>query len=349
MLRICVFTASCLAAATTAALPQNGKAVLEPDKKWTNFAAGSKEQIKFTVKASGDFKGRVDWRFTTSPETNRRVIPGGTGSAEVTANAKKPASVTIPLAMPPVKEGVILETQLIVGLYAAGEEKPQAEYKKTFWLFPADPFFDRSKWFEGLKITLFDPEAKSHTGETLTKLASLKDLKTPFEHERNARALADVKEGMILVAEGVSFKDEAGLAEVLVKAAGRGIPVLCLAPKDGSIPLPVAGSMLPMPASLALHRLDVIAKLDKRLDAAAWAPRNDVAASSLAVKADDNKVIAEISNGGKNWPWLQLDYPDAHSRLVVCGAGIIRQWDDSRTARFLLARLLEYVTELTPQ
>ena len=349
MLRICVFTGWFLAMASSTALAQDGKAVLEPDKKWTNFAADAKEQITFTVKVPGEFKGRVDWSFKTTEKTNSRLIPGGNGSAEVTADLKKPATVKIPLLMPPVKEGVILETQFTISLYPVGAEKPEAEYKKTFWLFPADPFFDRAKWVEGLKITLFDPDAKSKTGEALTKLPSLKDLKTPFEHVHNVAALAEVKEGVILVAEGVSFKEETSLAESLIKAASRGIPVLCLAPKDGSFPVPGSDNMLPVPGSLMFHRQGQIAKFDKRLDAAAWAPKNDVAVCSLAVKSEDNKVIAEVQDGGKSWTWLQLDYPDTGGRLIVCGCGVIRQWDDTRTARFLLARLLEHVTDAMPR
>ena len=230
---------------------------------------------------------------------------------------------------------------MIVTVYAEGKSDKESSYEKTLWIFAADPFYNRTKWVEGLKITLYDSDPKSKTAE------ALKSLKVPFEEVRNPAALADLKEGLLLVGEGVSLKDEAGLAEAMVQAASRGIPVLCLCPKEGIFPLPGTDNGLPAPGSLTFHRQDIITKLDKRLDAAAWAPDNQVVARSLTIKAEDGKVIAEIQEGSKGWPWLQLDYPDQKGRLVLCGFPIIQRWDASPTPRYLLARLLEHVTELS--
>jgi hypothetical protein len=236
---------------------------------------------------------------------------------------------------------------LIVKVHADGTKEPEATDERTLWIFADDPFFNRAKWFEGLKITLFDSDAKSKTSEALKALKSLKGLKTPFEEVRNAAALADLKEGVLVIGEGVSFKDEAGLAEAMVQAACRGVSVLCLAPKDGSFPLPGADNGLPGPGSLTFLRQDIISKLDKRFDAAAWAPDNQVVARSLAVKTEDGKVVAEVADGGKGWPWLQLDFPDKKGRLVVVGFPVIQHWENGPTPRYLLARLLEHVTELS--
>lgn len=342
LLSSCAFAFTLL---PSSASGQGDKITLEAREKWTNFAAESKVKLHFTVKVPRAFKGQAIWTFS-DPGT-KRTFPGGAGANEITAGPEKPVTVEIPLAMPSVKPGVVWKGQLLVAVHAAGQKEAEASYEKTIWIFPGDPFVERAKWFEGLKITLYDSDPKSKTAEALMNLPALKDLKSPFEQTSNVAGIADFKEGLLLVGEGVSFKDEAGLAEALAQAAGRGVTVLCLAPKDGAFPLPGADNGLPSPSSLTLRRQDIILKLDKHLDGAAWAPDNQVVARSLAVRTDDGKVIAEVQDGAKGWPWLQLDYPDKKSRLVLVGFPIIQRWQDGPTPRYLLARLLEHATELS--
>jgi hypothetical protein len=313
---------------------QDEKITIEPREKWTNFFAGSKADFHFMLKGADALKGRVEW--TLADAGTKRVFPRGRGEAPIAAGPLK-----ISLNIPTVNAGVVLQAQLVVSVVAAGQEKPAATYEKTLWIFPANPFTDRLKWLEELKINLFDPDPKSKTAE------ALKGLKVPFEEVRNAAALGELKEGLVLVGEGVSFNDEVGLAEALVQAASRGRPVLCLAPAAGSFPLPEKNNGLPSPASLNLQRQDIIRKLDKRLDADAWAPDNQVAASSLELQAEDGKVVGVLAEGAKGWPWLQLDYPDKNCRLVLCGFALVRRWEAGPAPRYLLARLLEHVTDLT--
>jgi len=320
-------------------MAQDEKVTLEPLEKWTNLAADSKMKFNFTVKAPRALKGRVTWTFADAG--TKRVFPRGRGETAVAVEVGKSAMFKVPLDIPPVNAGVVLQAQLIVTIQEDGKKEAEAPYEKTLWIFPADPFAGRIKWVEGLKITLYDPDAKSKTA------AALKNLKIPFEEVRNPAALAELKEGLLLIGEGVSFKDEGGLADAMIQAAGRGVPVLCLAPKDGTLPLPGADNTLPVPGSLTLHYQDIITKLDKRLDAAAWAPMNQNVVRSLAIKSDDGKVIGEIHDGTKGWPWLQVDYPAKKGRLVLCGFPIIEQWEAGPTPRYLLARLFEHVTELS--
>jgi hypothetical protein len=150
-----------------------------------------------------------------------------------------------------------------------------------------------------------------------------------------------VKEGFILVGEGVSFKDDAGLGETLVRAAARGLPVLCLAPKEGSFPLPGAeGAGLPVPVGMELRREEVITRVDKRLDAKAWPPSGSVVASGLTLKAEEGKVVAEAAAGGAGWPWLEVEYAD-RGRLAVCGFAVVQRWDATPTPRYFFAGVLK--------
>ena len=71
----------------------------------------------------------------------------------------------------------------------------------------------------------------------------------------------------------------------------------------------------------------------------AWAkPANQVVVSSLSVKTEDGKVIAEVVDGAKGWPWLQLDFPGKKGRLVILGFPVVQRWENSPDAALLAGR-----------
>ncbi len=160
-------------------------------------------------------------------------------------------------------------------------------------------------------------------------------------------SITELKEGVLLVGEGVSFKDSPALPESLIQAAARGLPVLCLAPAQGTLPLPGVDKLKgSRPESLAWRSGDVITEIDKRLDARAWSG-GEMIASTIALTAEERVVQGEIFPAG-GWPWMEANYPETHGRLVICGFGIIRQWDASPTPRFLFERLLERISDKSP-
>ena len=240
------------------------------------------------------------------------------------------------LTLPPVRNGVVLEAKLTLSLVADKEEKAAASQEKTIWIFPEDPFYLHAKWLKELKVHLLDPEKKT--------LKVLEKAKVPFDEVGNVESIAELKEGVLLVGEGVSFKEYPALPELLIQAAARGLPVLCLAPAQGTLPIPGAEKAgVPVPGSLAWRRGDIIGEIDKRLDALSWSG-GEMIASTVSLKAEEGVVQGEIASAG-GWPWMEVNYPETHGRLVICGFGIIRQWDASPTPRFLFERLLERVSE----
>jgi hypothetical protein len=259
------------------------------------------------------------------------------GEVDVAAAPNKPGAVTIKLRSPEVRPGVVLKARLHVSLLGP-DDKKEATHDRTIWVFPNDPFANRSQWLKGLKIALFDPEK--------TTAESLRKLKVPFEEIDSVAALGAVKEGQLLVGEGVSFKDYPDLAEALIRAAASGLPVLCLAPTGGTLPVPGADAKQPQPRAIAWRRRDHITTLNHRLDATAWPPEGKVVASTLALKAEDGAVVAEVGQGANDWSWFEAEFPAKKGRLIVCGFGLFgKAWDAGPAPRYLFARLLEVLND----
>jgi hypothetical protein len=301
---------------------------VEPRERWSNVFGGKKVELRYNVKSAKAWKGSASWSLAAE---NDRTL--ASGEVEVNADADKPDELSIKVEIPEVKPGVVLKTRLRVQLLATGVAKPVATHTRPLWVFADDPFADRKEWLKGLKIALFDPEK--------TTAEPLKKLDVPFDEINGVPALKEVKEGMLLVGAGVSFKDYPDLAEALIKAAANGLPVLCLAPAGGTLPTPGSALKEPRPRAVAWRRVDHITALDARLDALEW-PEGKVVASTLTLKAENDVVVAEAGTGDDGWTWLDAEYPTKKGRLIVCGFGLIgKAWDASPTPRYLFARLLE--------
>lgn len=279
------------------------------------------------VHLGGGFKGRLGWRFSVGLATIQAqetpLEPAG----------QKLRRVTLPLRVPYVRPGLVVKGKLAVHVVGEGQRQAAADYEQSVWIFSPQPFADRAEWLKTLKITLFDPG--DTTGTVLRKNA------IPFETAETSALLADVKEGLILVGEGVSLDEDDALPAILVKAAARGLPVLCLAPARGTFPLPGADNAgLPAPEGMSLCRPDIITRLDERLDARAWSPTGKNVVSGLSLKAVEGSVKAEVTGGSQGWPWLEMRYAN-RGKLVICGFGIMRDWDAGAAPRYFFARVLE--------
>ena len=303
---------------------------IEARSKWSNVFGGKEATWHYQVKVPRAFKGRAVWKLTSAGRTLSR------GEFGVNAEPDRPAPVRVVLTLPRMKNGVVLEAKLTVSLIADKERKAASTREKTVWIFPEDPFYLHSKWLKELKIHLFDPEKET--------LKVLEKAEVPFDEVGNVEGITELKEGVLLVGEGVSFKDYPALPDSLIQAAARGLPVLCLAPAQGTLPIPGMEKLRGFrPASLAWRSGDVIAEIDKRLDALSWSG-GEMIASTISLTAEERMVQGEVVPAG-GWPWMEATYPETHGRLVICGFGIIRQWDASPTPRFLFDRLLERISE----
>lgn len=311
------------------------RATIEPAQKWSAVFQDAEVELHFTLRAPDALKGRARWLLASREK--RTLLRG---ESPVAAEADKPGRLTVRLKAPSVKPGVILP--LVVVLTVHGDDgQITATLEKNLWVFPTDPFAERSQWLKDLKITLFDPAGK--TREALDKLH------VPFEETRNVAALPELTDGMVLVGEGVSFAEYRDLPEALLKTAAKGLPVLCLAPEAGTFPLPGAEALPAAPSSVMIARNEIITKLDKRLDAEGWGLDGNPIVGSLSVKVEDGNMVAEVQKGGRGWPWLDVQFPTKRGRLIVCGFGVSRHSDANPTPRFLLASIFTLLDVKTPE
>ena len=76
---------------------------------------------------------------------------------------------------------------LSVSCYAPHAGVPEASLEKPLWIFPENPFTNRSQWLKQLQIRLFDPVGK--TRQVFKKTA------IPFTETRNVDSLSALDGG----------------------------------------------------------------------------------------------------------------------------------------------------------
>jgi hypothetical protein len=320
---------------------------VEPREKWSAVFGESEVKFTFDIASTAAFAGRVSWSLSAK----KRTLARGEEALELTPD--QPAAVTVPLHIPPVKEGVVFEAELTLAVYNTQRDSPLGKLVKPIWIYPQDPFADRTRWLQERKLVLYDPAGKT--------AAVFDQAKIPYRELRNTAALAELQAGLLVLGEGVSLADHRDVPEAVCQLAAGGVPVLCLAPADGAFDLPgsaevarggtsadqderLASQRSGRPQSLTFRRADVLADLDHRLDTRGWPPDGKLVAHGLTLTSERGRVVAQVTDSADGWTWLQVRYPRPGATLVICQFTIIEHWDAGPTPRFLLARLLEYLT-----
>ena len=319
-LKACLMSIAC----PTAALLRADDAIeLAPRNEPSAVFGDSEATFTYAVKSEGRFNGALTWRHSAGQRTIAR------GEIPVTDADE----IAIRLRIPPVREAVAVETTLTVALQPRGGGEAVASHSRRVWIFPRDPFAGRIRWLESLEIRLFDPKGATHD--------AFNALSIPMQEVRNLAAMQQVESGVVIIGEGVSWRDYRALGDALPVVAAKGVSVLCLAPADGVFVLPgTREAEGPAPRSISLCREDLIARYDKRLDVAAWNSRGELIARRMDITSDRRLVTVEVAADETGWPWLELEY-SSQGKWIVCGFGVIEHWEASPNARFFLAALLE--------
>ena len=308
---------------------------ITPQERWSGVLAGTQLKLGYTIDAPPGFQGRLSWSLSVDERTVAR------GETALEGRADRQHRAAIEAKVPEVKEGVVIEARLSVALHDAGRGAALARHQRRLRIFSPQPLAGRSGWLKQLNVTLFDPQ-----GDTA---AVLRRAGVPFEQFHNPAALGELTRGVLVIGEGTSFVEHRGLPETMMRLAAGGVPVICLAPAAGTLPMPGAEAAdLPKPRRVVLRRQDVIAALDKRLDAEAWPPDGRTATSTVSIVAEGQQVVGRVAKDESGWPWIEVRYPRPRGTLLICGFGMIGRWDAGPAPRYLLARMLEFVTGRQP-
>jgi hypothetical protein len=313
---------------------------ISPQEAWSGVLSGRETTLNYNLGAPAGFQGRLGWSLSSNNRTLAR------GEVALTADAGRPKRVAVRFRVPEVKVGVVIQARLSVEVYDGPRGGKLAGHDRTLWIFADDPFALRSEWLKQRKITLFDPQ-----GDT-QKI--FERAKIPFQQVHHAAALPEVTTGVLVVGQGISFELHRNLPEILVRLAAAGVPVLCLAPSAGSLPLPGAetpGAGLPVPKYVVLRREEAITTLDKRLDADAWPPDGRIVASTMSITVDGHRVVGRVGKEKNGWSWIEVYYPKQRATLLICGFGVVDHWDAGPTPRYLFMQMLEHIappTSATP-
>ena len=298
---------------------------LVPLDAWTTTFGNRGTKLRYEVKSDAAFEGVLRWRHAFG---NRTL---GSGESAVRVAAGQTTTVSVPLRIGPINEGVVLETQFTANLSKTGAREPAVQESRAITIYSENAYYRRTTWLKELDIQVYDPPGKT--------VEQLQSAGVPFSRIQNAALLDDVSAGLLIVGEGVSLRQQRGLPELLQKIVARGVPILCLAPKAGEIAFPSADTE-PKPQSVSLSDASVIRKVDKRLDHRQWQTVSEITASRFNIQTRRGQVFLEIADDSAGWPWLEIESANK-SRLIYCGFALIEHWDAGPTPRYLLLRLIE--------
>ncbi len=284
---------------------------------------------RYGIEGPSGLSGSLGWSLIAHRRTLAR------GEAAFTIKPGGAVDVSIPLQVPPVREGVVLEAELTVSAFGGGVGGEAISHRRSLWIFPRDAFAGRTQWLEKLEVGLFDPR-----GETA---AVFDAAGIPYRRVHRPQAIG-AGSRLVVIGEGLAIEEHPGLAAAAFAAAERGTPVLWLAPAAGHFALPGAGGTAAvLPGALAFRDLGAIAEIDRRLDGEGGAGP-DRAVAAMAVGSRHGEVVVEIAADAGGWPWFEVHYPPPGAGLIVCGLPLIARWEESPTPRFLLVRLFERLT-----
>lgn len=309
---------------------KEGNVTLKIEEEWSNFYGGDETILHVFMACPGSFPGRLQWCFSVHGRVAVR------GEREIAVPGSTPARAEIPLRIPPVNEGVIVPAVLSLSVSGRDSKEIEGELEKRLWIFPQNPFAHQSAWLKERNIHLFDPVGKT--------AGALEALHLPFELVRNPDALSQLRGSLLIIGEGLSLREYRGLGRILLQAAARGNPALCLAPREGTIVLPgTEGSESTELESVILQKKEFIQVLDKRLDATFWSSGKPPLLSGMVIQARGSAVLGEFQGSGRGWPWVEFSFGGEGANAAFCGFGIIEHWEEGPTPRFLFARILEHL------
>ncbi len=330
-LRMTVLAAICVSGGAVRGQERTVQATggLRPADNRACVFAGRETHIRFSARGVRDMRMRVEWSLAAE---GRRLSRGAT-DIDPKMDGDNQSFFDLRVIMPLLRADVSMSLELRTKCTLDGQER---QFSRTLHLFAPDPFTSRAAQLALARVKLFDPGKK--TAEVFDACA------IPYTRLRSLASIDSVTEGIVIVGEGTSFGSHRTLTGSLMQAARRGLGVLCLAPSNASFPLSFGEEGTPVrPSRLDLQGADFVWRYDERFDTIGGGSR-------LLLEPRGRDVIVRAVADQPGWSWFRMQLPardpDGPSgSLIVCGAPIIGNWEDSPVPRYLFLHLLEALTD----
>jgi len=271
-------------------------------------------EMELTLSAPARPLQALSWRFVFERQTLAQ------GTVQLDAQGQAP----LRFQTPPPRGGLPLELELIL---SRPQDGPAPQSHKV-WIFPEEAWAGGKDWVKDWPLWLYDP-----TGDTA---AWLERHKLPF---RRIPDLSAVRDGALLVGEGMNLHQPPDWMDRLIELSSSGVPVLVLAPAKGMLDLSAARGEGAM-AGMRFAGLEFVTARDPRLKAAGFPPLG------FQLAADRGRV--RLATGAEEgWSFVQIAW-EGRAPLVFCGLPIITHDADSPAGILLLQTLLNALGERTP-
>ncbi len=228
-----------------------------------------------------------------------------------------PAVLEVQVDLPAVRAGVEVEGRLSVELLD-GQRQLRSKFVLPVWTFGLDPAAQQKQRLQELDFRVYDPD-----GKTLQKLA---DLGWPCQSMVNLAAFESLGVATVIIGEGCSLGTR-GLMASITQAARRGARVVFLSPADGEFTPPDA-------AELRFHNALFAQALDKRLEL--------LPHTAFRLTGSRAGALVTVDPAG-GWCGFEARWANG-GRLLLTTYELLDSWDDLPVPRYLLFKMLEYVT-----
>ena len=276
-------------------------------------------------------QGRLTWDFHAAGALIQRgelpVVPALSGKT----------AAAIPLVIPPARANAAMEARLRAAFWSESSQTV-VEAARSFWIMGPKPWEGRQEWLTQLGILLFDPDG--------TTASLFEESGIPFTAIRNPEALVETGHGVLVIAEGVDFRDYRGLPATMMAVAASGTPVIGLAPAGGAFDLAGLTGLLPTPKTFQLSDPNFVRVLDKRLGDTTGCRDDALILAYFSLAGEPLRLVVSEQPVSTRWTWMEIAFPVPNSRLIVTGHAIAKDWKRTPASRYLWFRLLERVSGL---
>lgn len=266
------------------------------------------------------YEGTVVWEL---------VLGGGVVARReqnVAIRPETPATADLQVDLPAVRVGVEVAGRVTVNL-RDDRQQHRSEFVLPVWTFGRDPAAQQKQWLQDQNIRVYDPD-----GKTLKKL---NELGWPCQQVANPAAFESLGTATLIIGEGCSLRAQRGLMENALRAAQRGTHVVFLAPADGEFIPPGPGAGPDGPLALHFYDTTLVQRLDKRLES----PLSRVGLQPTGSRA--GALVTVDPTGG--WCGFEVRWANGGA-LLLTGFGLLDTWEESPVPRYLLFKMLEYIT-----